>query len=131
MITHKQKKTKKNCGVTYSETFDFPLIDNSEIKLFEFDYEKFSEQYEELGKFIEEEIGMAENKELGRIIVGIRCYSANDLVKILNLALPKIKKYIKQGYIKALKLGKEYIIAEPNLQKFLNESHTAKKTIDS
>jgi len=70
---------------------------------------------------------MTENKELGRIIAGVRCYSVNDLVEMLNLALPTIRKYIQKGYIKARKVGKEYIITEPNLQEFLNEPHNAKK----
>ncbi len=130
MMTHKKpKKRQNNCGGGFFDDIKIEHLTFTDIEL-----ERLAKSFFDFPlpniddiPYNFEGTGMTENKELGRIIAGIKCYSANDLVGMLNLALPTIKKHIQTGYIKALKVGKEYIITEPNLQEFLNESHTAKK----
>lgn len=64
---------------------------------------------------------MTENKKFGRIIAGLRYYSINELVEMLNLTLPMVRKYIQKGYIRARKVGEENLITEPNLREFLKD----------
>lgn len=49
-------------------------------------------------------------------------YSITDLMDILNLKRRTILKYIKQGKLRAFKLGNQWRVTEKELQKFVERN---------
>jgi len=43
-----------------------------------------------------------------------------NLSKKLKISVRTLRKYIKEGRLKAIKIGKSYFVTEPNLLKFLD-----------
>lgn len=54
-----------------------------------------------------------------KIINGIRFFVVEDLVKILGLTELTVRKYLQEGRIKSVKVGRRFYIAEKNLIAFL------------
>lgn len=54
-------------------------------------------------------------------------YSTDELSELLNIPKRTIQYWIRQGDLVAIKLGKEYRIAESDLQAFLENRKTNKK----
>ena len=46
-------------------------------------------------------------------------YNVETLAKMLSIPVQTVRLYIRRGRIKALKIGKFYLVSEENLQKFL------------
>ena len=47
-------------------------------------------------------------------------YDLKDLSKKLKISIRTLRKYIKDGKLKAKKVGKAYYVTEPNLMAFLD-----------
>jgi len=47
-------------------------------------------------------------------------YNVKTLAKMLFIPVETVRLYIRRGRIKALKIGKRYLVSEENLQKFLD-----------
>jgi len=47
-------------------------------------------------------------------------YNVEALSGMLNIPVDTVRKYIRQGRVKAIKIGKKYMISEENLEAFLN-----------
>jgi len=47
-------------------------------------------------------------------------YNVETLAKMLFIPKETVRLYIRRGRIRALKIGKRYLISEENLQKFLD-----------
>jgi len=47
-------------------------------------------------------------------------YNVETLAKMLSVPVQTVRLYIRRGRIKALKIGKFYLVSEENLQKFLD-----------
>lgn len=47
-------------------------------------------------------------------------YNAETLAEMLNIPADTVRKYIRQGRIKAIRVGKRYLVSEENLDKFLD-----------
>ncbi|MBA7584167.1 hypothetical protein ES708_26120 [subsurface metagenome] len=47
-------------------------------------------------------------------------YNVETLAKMLSIPVQTVRLYIRRGRIKALKIGKFYLVSEENLQKFLD-----------
>lgn len=53
--------------------------------------------------------------------MNIKLYSINEVCEILQLTRRTIYTYIKEGRLKAIKIGKFWRVTEENLQEFINE----------
>lgn len=49
----------------------------------------------------------------------MKVYDLDDLVKLLKMNIQTLRIYIKEGKLKASKVGRKYIITEENLKEFL------------
>ena len=49
-------------------------------------------------------------------------YSVTELIDILEVTRRTILKYIKQGKLRAFKLGNQWRVTEAELQKFINRN---------
>jgi len=47
-------------------------------------------------------------------------YNVEALSGMFNIPVDTVRKYIRQGRVKAIKIGKRYLVSEENLQKFLD-----------
>ena len=47
-------------------------------------------------------------------------YNVQTLSKMLKIPSETVRKYINRGRLKAIKIGKFYMVSEENLQKFLD-----------
>ena len=47
-------------------------------------------------------------------------YNVETLAKMLSIPVQTVRLYIRRGRIKALKVGRRYLVSEENLQKFLD-----------
>lgn len=47
-------------------------------------------------------------------------YTLEEVGEILKISVITLRKYIKQGKIKAIKIGKHWRVTEDNLQAFLD-----------
>lgn len=46
-------------------------------------------------------------------------YTTEDAAEVLHMSVRQIREYIKQGRIKASKVGRAYLISEENLKGFV------------
>ena len=53
-------------------------------------------------------------------IAGIKCYELQKVADILGVHYQTIRNLIKNGKIKATRIGRNYMITEQNLQKYIN-----------
>ena len=53
--------------------------------------------------------------------MNIKLYSINEVCEILQLTRRTIYTYIKEGRLKAVKIGKYWRVTKENLQEFINE----------
>lgn len=51
---------------------------------------------------------------------GIKLFMVQDLSRLLSLTPQTVRKYLKDGKIKAKKVGIRYMVTEENLKNFLN-----------
>lgn len=49
----------------------------------------------------------------------MKVYDLDDLVKLLKMNIQTLRIYIKEGKLKASKVGRKYIVTEENLKEFL------------
>jgi excisionase family DNA binding protein len=52
-------------------------------------------------------------------INGIDLLESKDIAERLNISMPTVSKYLKDGRIKAQKIGREWYITEENLESFI------------
>ena len=53
-------------------------------------------------------------------IAGIKCYELQEVADILGVHYQTIRNLIKNGKINATRIGRNYMITEQNLQKYIN-----------
>ena len=59
-----------------------------------------------------------------------RIYKTEEIMKILQLTTRQsVCRYIKQGQLKARKIGRDYIVLEKDLEAFLNGKGTSIKEL--
>lgn len=58
-------------------------------------------------------------------IANIKLYSVNELSKELSVTSFSIRSYIRQGKLRAQKIGGRWYVAEENLQQFLKGDYYA------
>ena len=63
---------------------------------------------------------MNKNIYSSRKIKGISFFTTDQLVKILDLSMLTIRRYLKKDKIKAVKVGQRWYISSKNLDKFLS-----------
>jgi len=51
---------------------------------------------------------------------GIKCYELQEVADIFGVHYQTIRNLIKNGKIKATRIGRNYMITEQNLQKYIN-----------
>ena len=56
-----------------------------------------------------------------REIEGIKFYTVLELAKKLHITSDTVRKYIKEGRIKATKVGLSFLISHKELMRFLGE----------
>lgn len=49
-------------------------------------------------------------------------YTLEQLSKEINIAIPSLRKFIKEGELKASKLGIKYVISREDVKKWLEEN---------
>lgn len=49
-------------------------------------------------------------------------YTLEQLSKEINIAIPSLRKFIKEGELKASKLGTKYVISREDVKKWLEEN---------
>ncbi len=49
-------------------------------------------------------------------------YTLEQLSKEINIAIPSLRKFIKEGELKASKLGTKYVISREDIKKWLEEN---------
>ena len=54
-----------------------------------------------------------------KVIKEIEFYEVKDLTKILNLSRQTIEKYLKEGRIKAKKIGVKWLVSAGQLNEYL------------
>ena len=52
-------------------------------------------------------------------------YTADEVAGLLNLHVKTIRRYVRDGRLKAKRIGKEYRIARADLDDFAGETHSA------
>jgi len=52
--------------------------------------------------------------------IEIRLYGLQEIAEALNVTRRTLYNYLKQGKLKAVKIGKEWRVSEDNLHRFLN-----------
>ena len=52
----------------------------------------------------------------------MKVYDLDDLVKLLKMNIQTLRIYIKEGKLKASKVGRKYIITEESLKEFLEST---------
>ena len=52
-------------------------------------------------------------------VVNTKLYSVEDLVSMLNLSARTVRVYLREGKIKARKIGLSWFVTEENLKKFI------------
>jgi excisionase family DNA binding protein len=52
-------------------------------------------------------------------------YTADEVAGLLNLHVKTIRRYVRDGRLKARRIGKEYRIARADLDDFAGETHSA------
>lgn len=57
----------------------------------------------------------------------MKVYDLDDLVKLLKMNIQTLRIYIKEGKLKASKVGRKYIITEENLKEFLEATQIEPK----
>jgi excisionase family DNA binding protein len=56
-----------------------------------------------------------------KTILDLKYYTVSDLIKKLPLTKLSVRKYIKAGKIKAIKIGTSFYVSEENLKLFLSD----------
>ena len=64
---------------------------------------------------------MQDNKKGGVSVEDERFYSIEDIAKILNVSDGAVRKWLKAGALKGIKLGRIWRIRESDLDRFLRE----------
>ena len=57
----------------------------------------------------------------------MQVYDLDDLVKLLKMNIQTLRIYIKEGKLKASKVGRKYIVTEENLKEFLEANQIEPK----
>ena len=52
----------------------------------------------------------------------LKVYELKEVCELLKINLRVLRRYIKDGEIKASKIGRKYIITEANLKEFLEKN---------
>jgi excisionase family DNA binding protein len=52
-------------------------------------------------------------------IAGIKLYTVQETAKLLEVTAQTIRKYIKEGKLKAQRVGRPFYIAESSIKEFL------------
>ena len=60
---------------------------------------------------------------MGTIIEGIKFYTIQETAKVLQVTPQTIRSYIKQGRLKAQRIGKPILVTENNLKEFLGATN--------
>lgn len=61
----------------------------------------------------------------------MKIYNLDEVVKLLGLNIQTIRIYIKEGKLKASKVGRKYMVTDEAIQDFLKANEVKPKTNDS
>jgi excisionase family DNA binding protein len=57
----------------------------------------------------------------------MKVYDINEVCELLKMNIQTIRIYIREGKLKASKVGRKYIITEENLKEFLEANEVKKE----
>lgn len=60
----------------------------------------------------------------------MKVYNLKEVVKLLGLNIQTIRQYIKEGKLKASKIGTHYIVTDEAIKEFLKANEVKPKTND-
>lgn len=60
----------------------------------------------------------------------MKVYNLKEVVKLLGLNIQTIRQYIKEGKLKASKIGTHYIVTDESIKEFLKANEVKPKTND-
>lgn len=61
----------------------------------------------------------------------MKIYNLKEVVKLLGLNIQTIRQFIKDGRLKASKVGTHYMVTEDAIQEFLKANEVKPKTNDN
>lgn len=61
----------------------------------------------------------------------MQVYNLKQVVKLLGLNIQTIRQYIKEGKLKASKVGTHYIVSDENIKEFLKANEVKPKANDN
>jgi excisionase family DNA binding protein len=66
---------------------------------------------------------------MGKMTASTSLYSAEQVAQLLNLHVKTIRRYVRDGRLKAKRIGKEYRITRADLEAFAGELRPPEKTV--
>jgi len=58
-------------------------------------------------------------------IAGFKFYTIMETAKLMGISIPTVRQYIKQGRLKAKRVGRPYLIQVEHVKEFLQNSDAA------
>lgn len=55
-----------------------------------------------------------------RVVNGMKIYDVEDLVKLLGITRVSVQRYLREGRIRGIKIGRRWQVTEGNLKAFLS-----------
>lgn len=59
-----------------------------------------------------------------RVVNGMKIYDVEDLVKLLGITRVSVQRYLREGKIRGIKIGRRWHVTEGNLKAFLSGETT-------
>lgn len=59
-----------------------------------------------------------------RVVNGMKIYDVEDLVKLLGITRVSVQRYLREGKIRGIKIGRSWQVTEGNLKAFLSGETT-------
>jgi putative resolvase len=57
-------------------------------------------------------------------VIILKFYDLDEIAKILGTSTETIRRYVRSGKLKAIKIGRDYKVSEENLQKMIKDNET-------
>ena len=59
-----------------------------------------------------------------KVVNGMKIYEVEDLVELLGITRVSVQRYLREGRIKGIKIGRRWHVTEGNLKAFLSGETT-------
>lgn len=54
----------------------------------------------------------------------MKFYSLDEIANILHVSTETVRRYVRNGKLKAIRIGRDYKVSEENLQKMIRDNET-------